>query len=343
MDAISIIEKLGGIHQTAKKIGVAISNVQRWKEQNKIPSQHMLEIEALLNSDIDKNNPSTKNEPSTKKSAPDFTKAVKAEKVSSNRVLGDNNFIIRLSLVLSCVALSASVLLPLFIDENYPKKNTKKIDDLEMKLQDSVIGLKKNDIALNKKMVENGKKYQLIFKAIDNFKSKAEAKLKATNGQVLLLRQITTLALMGEPYSVLLSLYNPTGEQAKNQAIVKALGVVQSHKFGIKTTGYLKLYLQNNARSIAPYISEKNATTILDKIISRLQSLVYVKKNSAGNIQNRSVDLQNIIDLVSVGQLEKAILMAKGYDIEALNAWVVLAQNRLDTLKALSLLLGDKL
>ena len=336
MDAILIIEKLGGIRPTATKLGVAISTVQGWKERNKIPPQHMPEIEALLNSDIGKNNPNIKSGASV------FNKAVKVEKVSSARGSIGNTFVVRLSLVLSCFALAASLLLPFFIDDIYPKKNTQNIENLELFLQESLTGLKNNDMALNNKMIENGKKYQQGFMALEEFQAKAEAKLKATNEKILLLRQIATLALMGEPYSVLLSLYTLTEKQAKNADIVKALVVVQSNKYGIKTTGYLKSYLQDNARIIAPYISEKNATSIFDKITSRLQSLVYITKISANRTQNRSVDLQSIIDLVSAGQIEKSIVLAKGYDIEALNAWLILAQKRLETVQALNLLLGDK-
>ena len=347
MDAITAIEKLGGIRPTATKLGVAISTVQGWKERNKIPEARLNEILELLDGGI---KTATNNSVAGSNRISKNVLNTKTTQLKSSPRQKLITIITIASMVISLIALGLAVSVPLwqgylYTPDTVYKPMIKANENSIVQLRDGIV---KRSTNLNTRTTEILANLDIATQDIKNiqadlisFKKQTKVRFGIFNEQVLLLRQMSTVALLGEPYGILLSSYTLSVQQQKNIDLQNALATITAHKNGIKTLTYLKSYLKDNARILSPLMADSDSITVWEKVKARLRNLIYIGKVDMG-VRSTQIDtsIAPLILMVENNNLQSAIDKARTYNTNSLNTWANHAQNRLNVINAFNVLLG---
>lgn len=352
MQVEQIISKLGGIRPTASKLGVAVSTVQGWKERNHIPVGRRKSIEDILGQGI-----FTNNVDENVKNNNEYVEVTEKPKNNPEKPK-NNNFILYLSLFLSVLAVVLSVTSHLWRGIVFPEFNNNSKIDSNLNLQSEIYKIKqkmaifdKKKAKMDKKVIKMGKNDEKPLLNIEGFvkgvntnidrfqqeldKSSIVIKknsdglnsiLESSNEKVIKVRQIVTVALSGEDFSLLLR-----GISSDSPDVQKALSVLEINKSGIYTKQMLIKYINDNILALSEHINYKNAKTPLEKIKAKISGAIYVRSkennDKISDIINyvKQDDFDKIIDLLEETNSKhsnnlKQLIIARKNTLVALNA-----------------------
>ena len=352
MQVEQIISKLGGIRPTASKLGVAVSTVQGWKERNHIPVGRRQSIEDILGQGI-----FTDSVDETVKNNNKYVQATENHENNTEKPK-NNNFLLYFSLFLSVLAVVLSITSHLWRGIVFPEFNNNLKIDNNLKLQSEIYKIKQKIAIFDEKtskmdekvikMGENDEKPLLNIEAfvkdvntnIDKFQQELDKSsvvikknsdglnsiLESSNEKVIKIRQIVTVALNGEDFSLLLR-----GISSDNPDMQKALSILEINKSGIYTKQMLIKYINDNILALSEHINYKNAKTPLEKIKAKISGAIYIRSkennDKISDIINyvKQDDFDKIIDLLEDTNSKhsnnlKKLIIARKNTFLALNA-----------------------